>query len=72
MLAAGGLVAFTVETHGGCGVIIGAGLRYAHAAEYLRNVVGVAGLVLAYLEEASPRTEDNVPVRGLVAVATKT
>jgi predicted TPR repeat methyltransferase len=72
VLAAGGLVAFTVETHGGCGVIIGAGLRYAHAAEYLRNVVGVAGLVLAYLEEASPRTEDNVPVRGLVAVATKT
>jgi predicted TPR repeat methyltransferase len=72
VLAAGGLVAFTVETHGGCGVIIGAGLRYAHAAEYLRRVIGAAGLVLAYLEEASPRTEDNVPVRGLVAVATKT
>jgi predicted TPR repeat methyltransferase len=72
VLAAGGLLAFTVETHGGCGVVIGAGLRYAHAAEYLRKVVGAAGLVLAYLEEASPRTEDNVPVRGLVAVATKT
>ena len=31
VLASGGLLAFTVETHGGCGVIIGAGLRYAHA-----------------------------------------
>jgi predicted TPR repeat methyltransferase len=72
VLASGGLLAFTVETHGGCGVIIGAGLRYAHAAEYLRKVVAAAGLLLAYLEEASPRTEDNVPVRGLVAVATKT
>jgi predicted TPR repeat methyltransferase len=71
VLASGGLLAFTVETHGGGGVIIGAGLRYAHAAEYLRKVVAAAGLLLAYLEEASPRTEDNVPVRGLVAVATK-
>jgi predicted TPR repeat methyltransferase len=72
VLASGGLLAFTVETHGGCGVIIGAGLRYAHDAEYLRKVVAAAGLLLAYLEEASPRTEDNVAVRGLVAVATKT
>jgi predicted TPR repeat methyltransferase len=71
VLASGGLLAFTVETHGGGGVIIGAGLRYAHAAEYLRKVVAAAGLLLAYLEEASPRTEDNVPVRGLVAVTTK-
>jgi predicted TPR repeat methyltransferase len=72
VLAPNGLVAFTLETHDGSGVIIGAGLRYAHAAAHVRDVVQAAGLALAHLEAASPRTEDNVPVRGLVVVATKT
>jgi predicted TPR repeat methyltransferase len=72
VLAPTGLVAFTLETHDGSGVIIGAGLRYAHAATHVRDVVQAAGLALAHLEAASPRTEDNVPVRGLVVVATKT
>jgi predicted TPR repeat methyltransferase len=72
VLVVGGLLAFTVETHGGNGVIIGHGLRYAHAAEYLRDVIAAAGLALAHLEEASPRSEDNVPVRGLVVVACMT
>jgi predicted TPR repeat methyltransferase len=72
VLAPGGLVAFTVETHDGVGVVIGAGRRYAHAAEYLRQTVAAAGLKLAHLEQASPRIEDNEPVRGLVVVATKT
>ena len=72
VLAAGGLLAFTVETHGGNGVIIGEGLRYAHAAEYVREAIAAAGLALAHLEEASPRNEDNVPVHGLVVVATET
>ena len=65
-------MAFTLETHGGEGVIIGAGLRYAHAALCVREAVEGAGLKLATCEEASPRTEDNEPVRGLVLVATKT
>ena len=72
VLAAGGLLAFTVETHAGDGVIIGNGLRYAHAAEYLRRAMTAAGLVVAHLEAASPRNEDNTPVPGLVVVATKT
>jgi predicted TPR repeat methyltransferase len=72
VLSPGGLIAFTLETHSGDGVTMGAGLRYAHSAEYVRNVVAGAGLKLAKLEEASPRTEDNEPVRGLVVVATKT
>jgi predicted TPR repeat methyltransferase len=71
VLVPNGLVAFTVETHEGDGVIIGAGLRYAHAASHVRDVVQTAGLTLAHLEAASPRTEDNVPVPGLVVVATK-
>ncbi|WP_024515902.1 methyltransferase domain-containing protein [Bradyrhizobium sp. Tv2a-2] len=72
VLAPGGLVAFTVETHDGEGVVIGEGLRYAHAAEYLRKTIAAAGLKLAQLEQASPRMEDNEPVRGLAVVATKT
>ena len=72
VLAPGGLVAFTVETHDGEGVVIGEGRRYAHAAEYLRKTIAACGLKLAHLERASPRTEDNEPVRGLVVVACKT
>ena len=72
VLAPGGLLAFSVETHGGEGVVIGEGLRYAHAAEYVRNRTAASGLKLAYLEQASPRAEANEPVRGLVAVASKT
>jgi len=71
VLAPGGLLAFTVETHDGDGVIIGAGLRYAHGADHVREQIKAAGLALVGLQEASPRTEDNLPVRGLAAVASK-
>ncbi|WP_024510127.1 methyltransferase domain-containing protein [Bradyrhizobium sp. ARR65] len=71
VLASGGLLAFTVETHGGEGVVIGEGLRYAHAADYVRTAIVAAGLEVAHLEEASPRTEKNKPVRGLAVVAAK-
>jgi predicted TPR repeat methyltransferase len=69
VLAPGGVFAFTLETHGGDGVVIGAGLRYAHGKTVVRDKVVAAGLALAHLEEASPRIEDNEPVRGLVVVA---
>ena len=72
VLASGGLLAFTAETHGGEGVVIGEGLRYAHAAAYVRATVDGAGLKLALLENLSARNEDNAPVPGLVAVAAKT
>jgi predicted TPR repeat methyltransferase len=72
VLTQGGLLAFTVETHDGDGVILGEGLRYAHGADYIRNTIAAAGLTLAHLAEASPRTEDNEPVCGLVVVAAKT
>ncbi len=71
VLATGGLLAFTVETHGGEGVILGAGLRYAHSADYVRASLGAAGLALQRLEQLSARNEDNAPVPGLVAVAAK-
>jgi predicted TPR repeat methyltransferase len=72
VLMPGGLLAFTLETHGGDGVIIGAGLRYAHAASHVRERIDATGLRLVHFEEASPRTEDHLPVRGLVVVAAKT
>ena len=72
VLASGGLLAFTAETHGGEGVVIGQGLRYAHAAAYVRAAIEAAGLKLALLEDLSARNEDNAPVPGLVAVAAKT
>ena len=72
VLASGGLFAFTTETHDGEGVVIGQGLRYAHAAAYVRAVIQSAGLKLSLLENRSARNEDNAPVPGLVAVAAKT
>jgi len=72
VLVADGLLAFTVETHGGDGVILGDGLRYAHSVDYVRASIRDAGLALSRLEELSARNEDNTPVPGLVVVAAKT
>ena len=72
VLRPSGLVTFTVETHDGEGVIMGNGLRYAHGAEYVRGVIQSTGLQLKHLEPASPRTEEQLPVRGLAVVATRT
>jgi predicted TPR repeat methyltransferase len=71
LLVPGGLLAFTVETHGGEGVILGGGLRYAHGAGYVRMSIADAGLILSRLEDLSARNEDNAPVPGLVVVAAK-
>jgi predicted TPR repeat methyltransferase len=71
VLAPGGVIAFTTETHKGEGVILGAGLRYAHAGAYVRAMIEASGLKLAVMQDASPRNEDNRPVAGLVVVALK-
>jgi len=71
VLAADGVLAFTAETHEGDGVALGSGLRYAHSALYVQSALEAAGLKLCRLEDLSARNEDNVPVPGLVVVATK-
>ena len=71
VLMPGGLLAFTAETHGGDGVILGEGLRYAHGARYVRAAIGVAGLKLSHFDALSARDEDYTPVPGLVVVAEK-
>ena len=72
VLVAGGLLAFTVETHSGEGVILGEGLRYAHSAGYVRASIEACGLALSRCEDRWARHEDHAPVPGLVVVATKT
>jgi predicted TPR repeat methyltransferase len=69
VLAPGGLFAFTVETHDGDGAIVGAKMRYAHGEKFIRGSIGDAGLTLVDLTRASSRTENRVPVPGLLAVA---
>lgn len=72
VLVSGGVLAFTLETHDCSGIVLGEGLRYAHSAEYVRGALAKTGLKLLTLEPASPRIENNEPVRGLVVVAEKT
>jgi predicted TPR repeat methyltransferase len=71
VLAPGGLFGFTVETHDGEGAIVGAKMRYAHSADFVRAAIADAGLTLVDLTQASSRTENRVPVPGLVVVATR-
>jgi predicted TPR repeat methyltransferase len=69
VLAPGGLFGFTAETHGGEGAIVGAKMRYAHGEPFIRDAIAKAGLTLVELTRASSRTENRVPVPGLLVVA---
>jgi predicted TPR repeat methyltransferase len=69
ILAPGGVLAFTVETHAGDGARLLQTLRYAHGEPSLRAIIADAGLTLSDLAEASVRTENGTPVPGLVLVA---
>ncbi|WP_296572426.1 methyltransferase domain-containing protein [Phreatobacter sp.] len=69
VLSPDGLCAFTVETHDGDGVILGAGLRYAHAAPVLRAALAAGGLRPLVFEPATTRREAGQPVPGWLVVA---
>jgi predicted TPR repeat methyltransferase len=71
VLVAGGLFAFTVESHAGDGIVLGEGLRYVYTRACVQALIAAAGLKLASLEPASSRTESGVQVPGLVVVAAK-
>lgn len=66
-----GMLAFSAETHDGEGVILGEKLRYAHAPQYLSDVIARAGLHVLHMAQASSRNDGGVPVPGLVVVAMK-
>ena len=67
-LTAAGVLAFTVETHSGSGVILRDTLRFAHGEPHLREAAKEAALQVAYLANVSTRTEKNLPVEGILAV----
>jgi predicted TPR repeat methyltransferase len=69
VLCRGGLFGFTVETHDGEGVELGAKLRYRHGAEHVRGALAMAGLRLLDLSPVATRTEANENVPGLLALA---
>jgi predicted TPR repeat methyltransferase len=69
VLSDGGLFGFTVETHDGEGAIVGPKMRYAQTADYVRGAIGEAGLTVVELTRASTRTENRVPVPGLLVLA---
>lgn len=69
VLTADGLFACTLETHDGDGVILGAGLRYAHGARYVAEALQQARLLQLHAARVSTRDESGVPVPGLVVVA---
>lgn len=71
VLAPHGLIAFSVETHEGDGVILRDTLRYAHSPVHVREALSAAGLRLASLDPAAVRSEKGAPVAGLVGVARK-
>jgi len=65
------LLAFSVETHAGDGVILGEKLRFAHARTHVRAAIAAAGLRLLTLDDAVTRNDGNMPVPGLIAVAAR-
>ena len=70
VLDAGGLFAFTVETHAGEGAIVGAKMRYAHGADFVRaRDLRRRGCHCVDVDAASTRTENRVPVPGLLVLA---
>lgn len=69
VLKIGGLIAFTVQSHPGEGVIVGADRRFAHADPWLRRKLHDARLKPLRVEEASTRQDRDQPVPGLLVVA---
>ena len=69
VLAPTGLIAFSVETHDGEGVILRDTLRYAHGASHVRAALEKSGLKLISLDSAATRTEKGMPVPGLIVMA---
>jgi predicted TPR repeat methyltransferase len=64
-----GLIAFSVETHDGDGVLLRETLRYAHGEAHARAALAAAGLKLVSLDPTSTRTEKGIAVPGLIVVA---
>jgi predicted TPR repeat methyltransferase len=71
VLRRGGLFAFTVQSHGGDGVVVGPDRRFAHAEGWLRERLARARLVPKLVEPVSTRQDRGEAVPGLLVVAEK-
>jgi predicted TPR repeat methyltransferase len=71
-LAPDGYFLFTAEAKDGDGFELGPKRRWRHSEAYLRAQARQAGLTVAGLVAASPRTEANQPVPGLAVALTAT
>ncbi|CAN7595847.1 methyltransferase domain-containing protein [Bosea sp. LjRoot237] len=69
VLKAGGLLAFTVQSHDGEGVAVGQDRRFAHAEDWLRERLGEARLEPVLVEPQSTRIDRGEPVPGLLVIA---
>ncbi len=67
-----GYFLFTTEAKEGEGFELGPKRRWRHSEAYLREQAGLAGLSVAGLVAASPRTEANHPVSGFAVALTVT
>lgn len=70
ILAPGGMLAFSVETHSGKGARLLPTLRFAHGENHLRELLGASTFAIHHLARTSVRSEKGEPVDGLVVVAT--
>jgi predicted TPR repeat methyltransferase len=70
-LAPGGFFLFTAEAKDGPGFELGPKRRWRHSEAYLRQAAGEAGLAVAGLVSASPRTESHQPVPGFAVALTR-
>jgi predicted TPR repeat methyltransferase len=68
VMAPGALIAFSVETHEGDGVILRDTLRYAHGEAHVRHALATGGLEIVLLDSAPARNEKGEPVPGLVVI----
>jgi predicted TPR repeat methyltransferase len=71
VLQPGGVFAFSVQTHAGEGVIMGADSRVHHASSLIRDLAGAAGLNLRQEITASTRRDRGVPVAGALFLLEK-
>ncbi|MGU3360609.1 methyltransferase domain-containing protein [Methylobacterium sp. M6A4_1b] len=69
VLRAGGRFAFTVQSHPGDGLVLGADARFAHGDALVREILAGAGFDLELCRPAVARRENGVDVPGRVIVA---
>lgn len=69
VLKRGGLLAFTVQSHEGTGVIVGEDRRFAHAESWLRQRLKKTKFTPLLVEAVSTRQDRGLAVPGLLVVA---